>query len=58
MMKKTDIDWRREIELFIENRIREHEKEKALNNIEKILGDIPVSETAAWEDIREDREGD
>lgn len=58
LMRKIDIDWRREIENFIENKIREYEKEKALNNINKMLKDVPVSERAAWEDIREDREGD
>jgi len=57
-MRMTNIDWRREIERFIENRIREYERERALKNIEEILEDIPVSERAAWEDIREDREGD
>ena len=58
MMKKVNIDWRREIEDFIENRIKEYEKEKALNDINKILKDTTISDKAAWEDIREDREGD
>ena len=57
MMKKVDIDWRREIESFIESKIREYEKKKTLDNINELLRDTPTSERPAWIDIREDREG-
>ncbi len=57
MMKKVDIDWRREIESFIESKIREYEKKKTLDSINELLRDTPTSERPAWIDIREDREG-
>jgi len=57
MMKKVDIDWRREIESFIESKIREYEKKKTLDSINELLRDTPPSERPAWIDIREDREG-
>lgn len=54
-MKKHNVNWRKEIECFIERRIRELEFEEIINRINKVLSDIPPSEQPAWKQIREDR---
>jgi len=41
-------DWRREIELFIERRVREIEISRTLNVIDKALSDVQVSREPAW----------
>ena len=43
------VDWRREIERFIENRIREVKLRTSLNKVEN----VPVSDKPAWKDTRE-----
>lgn len=56
MKKFKNIDWRREIEQFIEEKIRELELEEILNTIDNVLKDIPPSKEPAWKTIREMRE--
>lgn len=55
-MKKFNIDWRGEIEGFIEYKVRELDKIKALSDLRDLLRDVPVSDVPAWRTIREDRE--
>lgn len=56
MKKLNDIDWRREIESFIEAKIREAETFKILNVIDEALSGIRVSKEPAWQTIREFRD--
>jgi len=42
------VDCRREIELFIEKRVREIEISRTLNVIDKALSDVQVSREPAW----------
>jgi hypothetical protein len=46
--KIKEVDWRREIELFIERRVREIEISRTLNVIDKALSDVQVSKEPAW----------
>ena len=46
--KIKEVDWRREIELFIERRVREIEISRTLNVIDKALSDVQVSREPAW----------
>ncbi len=41
MMKEIDINWSEEIRKFIEKRIREYKRLKALEEIDTMLSDIP-----------------
>jgi len=52
-----DIDWRSEIEAFIERRIKEIELKKVLDQINQTLKDVSPSTEPAWKTIREFREG-
>ena len=54
--KIKDVDWRREIELFIEKRVREVEISRTLSIIDKALSDVQVSREPAWRTIRELRD--
>ncbi|OYT56427.1 MAG: hypothetical protein B6U76_03715 [Desulfurococcales archaeon ex4484_217_2] len=56
MRKFKNIDWRREIEQFIEEKLRELELEEILNTIDNALKDIPPSKEPTWKTIREMRE--
>ena len=56
MGKLREIDWRREIEKFIEQKIKEVELENTLKTISEALKDVPVSREPAWRTIREFRE--
>ena len=56
MMKIKDVDWRREIERFIEEKISEIELRKTLNYIDEVLRDIPRAKEYAWKTIREYRD--
>jgi hypothetical protein len=51
------VDWRREIESFIERRLKELELERVIKTVERALEDVPVSSEPAWKAIREMREG-
>jgi len=56
MDELKDIEWRKEIENFIEKRIKEIEALKLLEEIDKTLSDVQTSKEAAWQTIREFRE--
>ncbi len=56
MSRVRDIDWRREIEEFIERRIKEIELRRTLGVVDEILKDVSISEEPAWKSIREFRE--
>lgn len=51
------VDWRKEIESFIERRLKELELERVIKTVERALEDVPVSSEPAWKAIREMREG-
>ncbi len=57
MEELKDVDWRKEIEEFIEKRIREIELRKIMESIDRTLKNIKPSMEPAWKDIREFREG-
>lgn len=55
-MKVTKINWRREIEKFIEKKIKEVELSKTLETIDKVLSNVPVTDEPAWKTVREMRD--
>jgi hypothetical protein len=55
-MKVTKINWRREIEKFIERKIKEVELSKTLETIDKALSNVPVADEPAWKTVREMRD--
>lgn len=55
--KMKEVDWRKEIELFIEKKVREVEVSKTLNTIDKTLSEVEISREPAWKTIRESRDG-
>jgi len=57
MMKEVDINWSEEIRKFIEKKVREYKRLKALEEIDSLLSDIPEAEvgTAKYY-VREDRD--
>ena len=55
MRRFQHIDWRYEIERFIEERIREEQLKEVLNTIENVLRGVKPSEEPAWKSIRESR---
>ena len=56
MKELREIDWRSEIERFIEEKIREVELSRILNDINDLLRDVEPSKEPAWRTIREMRE--
>ncbi len=57
MMKEVNINWSEEIRKFIEKRIREYRRLKALEEIDSLLSDIPEAEVGiAKSYVREDRD--
>ncbi|MCD6368751.1 MAG: hypothetical protein J7L38_03025 [Thermoproteales archaeon] len=56
MRELKGIDWRREIEEFIERRIREIELMKTLEAVREALKGVSASREPAWKTIRELRE--
>jgi len=55
-MKVTKINWRKEIEKFIEKKIKEVELSKTLETIDKALSNVPVADEPAWKTVREMRD--
>jgi hypothetical protein len=55
-MKVTKINWRKEIEKFIEKKIKEVELSKTLETIDKVLSNVPVADEPAWKTVREMRD--
>ncbi len=57
MMKEVDINWSEEIRKFIEKRVREYRRLKALEEIDSLLSDIPEAEIGTAKDyVRDDRD--
>jgi len=56
MREFKGVDWRREIESFLERRLKELELERVLKTVEKALEGVPASSEPAWRTIREVRE--
>jgi hypothetical protein len=56
MKEFKDVDWRKEIESFIEMKIKEKEVLKTLNRIDEALSGVQASKEPAWKTIREFRE--
>ncbi|MBC7092146.1 MAG: hypothetical protein H5T50_09625 [Nitrososphaeria archaeon] len=52
----VEVDWRKEIEIFIEKKVREVEISKTLNTIDKALSEIEISRESAWQTIRDSRD--
>ncbi len=44
MMKEVDINWSEEIRKFIEKRVREYKRLKALEEIDSLLSNIPKAD--------------
>lgn len=57
MREFKEVDWRREIEGFIERRLKELELERVLRAVEGALENVYPSSEPAWRAIRESREG-
>ena len=56
MKALKEIDWRREIERFIEERVKKAELEKVLKEVRETLKDVSPSKEPAWKAIREFRD--
>ncbi len=56
-MKELDVNWSEEIRRFIERRIREEDKEKALRKMHELLtGGTPAERGTGRKYVREDRD--
>ena len=55
-MKKIKIDWRREIERFIERQVRKYTKELYLEKARRLRGRLKEIDFSQAEWIREDRD--
>jgi len=56
MKRLSHVDWRAEIERFIERKIREEELRQLLDRVDKLLSTVRAEGEAAWETIRRSRE--
>ncbi len=57
-MKNVDVNWSEEIRKFIEAKVREHMRKRALEEIDSMLERLPAAERGtAAKYVREDREG-
>ncbi len=56
MERFQDVDWRKEIENFIEMKLKELELSRILDTIDELLKDIPTSSEPAWKSVREFRD--
>lgn len=56
-MKEVDINWSEEIRNFIEARVREYKRRKALEEIDTMLANLPEAKKGtAGKYVREDRD--
>ncbi|ANF23336.1 hypothetical protein [Thermococcus piezophilus] len=56
-MKEVNINWSEEIRKFIESKIREYNRKKALEEIRTLLKDVPGTEKGtAAKYVRDDRD--
>ncbi|MDK2464059.1 MAG: hypothetical protein QI223_04720 [Candidatus Korarchaeota archaeon] len=56
-MKRVGVNWRAEIEKFVEERLREEEFRGTIRSVRGALEGVEPSGEPAWEAIRESREG-
>ncbi len=57
-MKETGINWSEEVRKFIEARIREYRRKRALEEIDAMLSKLPeTGKGTARKYVREDRDG-
>ncbi len=57
-MREVDVNWSEEIRRFIEAKVREHARKRALEEIDSMLEGLPAAERGtAARYVREDREG-
>lgn len=57
MMKEININWSEEIRKFIEKKVKEYRKLKALEEIDTMLSDIPEVKAGTAKDyVRDDRD--
>ncbi|USS41778.1 hypothetical protein NF865_02125 [Thermococcus aggregans] len=56
-MKKVDINWSEEVRKFIEAKVKEYMREKALEEIDAMLASLPEAERGtAKKYVRDDRD--
>ena len=56
-LKEVDLNWSEEVRRFIEERVREYKREKALREIDAVLKDVPSPECGtASRYVRADRD--
>ncbi|ASJ17401.1 hypothetical protein A3L04_10135 [Thermococcus chitonophagus] len=56
-MKEVDINWSEEIRKFIEAKVREYKRRKALEEIDAMLSNLPKAEKGTAKNyVREDRD--
>jgi predicted DNA-binding protein len=56
-MKEVDLNWSEEVRQFLEAKVREHQRTRALEEIDQLLEDVPRTEQGtAAKYVREDRE--
>lgn len=56
-MRELDVNWSEEVRKFIEARVREHRKMRALEEIDSMLKGLPRAERGTTERyVREDRD--
>ncbi len=56
-LKEVDLNWSAEVRGFVEARVRDYKREKALKEIDALLKDVPRPESGtASRYVREDRE--
>jgi hypothetical protein len=56
-LKEVDLNWSEEVRRFIEDRMREYKREKALREIDALLKDLPSPERGtASRYVRADRD--
>ncbi len=56
-MKEVDVNWSEEVRGFIERKVKEYMRKKALDEIETMLSGLPLAKKGTAESyVREDRD--
>ena len=55
-MKEIDLNWSEEVRKFIEDKVREYRRKKALEEIDELLKDVKTELGTAAKYVREDRD--
>ena len=57
LMKQIDINWSEEIRRFIERKVKEYRRLKALEEIDSLLSDVPTAKAGTAKSyVRDDRD--